>query len=259
MRTPPFAIVVATERKGQLTFDDGNYFGLIKNGKFTGGRHGDGARFSMEKYELVSPTMGAKPPKGAIVLFDGKNFDQWAKLGQGKEWTLLDTGVMMSNPEGGSLITNKAFKDVKVHLEFRTPLLPDARGQARGNSGVKLQKKFEVQVLDSYGLGGYWNECGAIYKVSAPYVNMCAPPLQWQTYDIIFRAPRVNDAGKVIENPRMTVRHNGVYVQRAHEIPIGAPEESKEAKSQATAIEGPLLLQTHGNMVQYRNIWVVEL
>ncbi|MBM3498567.1 MAG: DUF1080 domain-containing protein [Armatimonadetes bacterium] len=166
------------------------------------------------------------------------------------QWELVEEDAMEVTPGSGSLITKRTFGDHELHLEFRTPFEPDARGQGRGNSGVYLQGRYEVQVLDSYGLEGRDNECGGMYSVKAPDVNMCAPPLQWQTYDVEFRAERVDAAGNR-ENPRMTVYHNGVLIHDDVEITVpSTPGGLGEA--------GGLLLQDHGNRLRFRNIWVVE-
>ena len=182
--------------------------GAIKADKFAGkfkGRDEYGQEisgsFQMEKVIRLPPTLRAKPPAGAIVLFNGKNFDKWQHAGKRQgadsvQWRLLKGGAMEVKPGTGSIITKKKFNDVKLHLEFRTPFMPEARGQGRGNSGVYLQGRYEVQILDSYGLEGLDNECGGIYRVGKPLVNMCAPPTQWQTYDITFRAPRFNENGE---------------------------------------------------------------
>ncbi len=258
-RTPPFAVVTATEKAGKLVFNNGEYFGQISNGKFTGGRRDDKAAFEMERYTLVSPTLGAKPPKNAIVLFDGSGFDELQTGSKDKSWFLMGNGIMQANPDAGTLKTKREFNDIKLHLEFRTPLLPDARGQARGNSGVKIKGKYEAQILDSYGLHGYWNECGALYKISAPHVNMCAPPTHWQTYDIIFRDARFNKAGELVEYPKMTVIHNGVAVQKEHELPYRTSYRAGSLADISLPEPASINFQAHGNPVQYRNIWVVDL
>jgi hypothetical protein len=152
-------------------------------------------------------------------------------------------------------LTKQKFTDFRLHIEFRTPFMPEARGQARGNSGVYLQGRYEVQVLDSYGLTGEDNECGGIYKVSAPRVNMCAPPGQWQSYDITFQAPRFDPNGTKARDAVLTVVHNGIVIHDGLAIPVvtgGAVDEDVKSP-------GGLLLQDHGNLVQYRNIWLVDL
>jgi hypothetical protein len=238
----------------------------IKDGKFTGkfkGRGADGfdvaGTFSMEKVIRLSPTLGAKPPAGAIVLFDGKDFDEWKPIRAKPEvdsvqWRLLEGGSMEVKPRTSSIITKKKFTNVKLHVEFRTPFMPNARGQGRGNSGVYLQGRYEVQVLDSYGLQGLDNECGGIYRVGRPMVNMCAPPTQWQTYDITFQARGVNENGEEI-GPVMTVLHNGVMIH--DKVSVSKPTTA--APDSTRTGPGGIYLQDHGNPVQYRNIWLVEL
>ena len=160
---------------------------------------------------------------------------------------MTENGLLM---EGAT--SKKEFGSHTIHLEFQTPFKPLARGQGRGNSGFYAQGRYEIQILDSFGLKGEWDECGGIYKVSRPKVNMCYPPLSWQTYDIDFTAAEWKD-GKKVKNARMTVRHNGVVIHDALELPghtTAAPvKESPEP--------GPVFLQNHGNPVRFRNIWVV--
>jgi len=261
----------AAQLDGRAEFE-GNVFDIasaVKAGKFTGkfkGSAADGQNvsgtFTMEKIIRLSPTLGAKPPEGAVVLFDGKKASlntNWQmsnpKRGVEEIQWVVKGGAMEVKPRSSGIITKKKFGDVKLHLEFRTPFMSDARGQGRGNSGVYLQGRYEVQILDSYGLEGKDNECGGIYKVGKPLVNMCAPPTQWQTYDITFRAPRFKDNGEKIHGALLTVLHNGVLIQ-----------DEAEAKAPTTAAPdntetgpGGIYLQDHGNPVQYRNIWLVEL
>lgn len=259
-RVPPDAVITAEGNGGVLRFDDGFYYGEIKEGHFHGGRGGDKAGiFEMEPFFLTSPTLGATPPEGAIVLFDGSGFEEWGRFPKGSKWDILGNGVLQANPSLGTIETRRKFGDCKFHVEFRIPLLPEARGQERGNSGVFLQHYYEVQILDSYGLPGYWNECGAIYRISAPWVNMCLPPLQWQTYDIDFRAARFDDKGKLLENARMTVLHNGVVVQKDREMPHGTSGDAKKPPVSPPEHPDSILLQSHKNQVQFRNVWVVDL
>jgi len=173
---------------------------------------------------------------------------------KGVHWRLVD-GAMEVRPGAGAIVTKKKFRDFKLHLEFRTPFMPESRGQGRGNSGVYLQERYEVQILDSYGLEGRDNECGGIYKVGAPRVNMCAPPMQWQSYDITFRAPRFDAAGNKVEDARLTVVHNGVTI---HEN-LAVPGPTEAGLNTNVTEPGGIYLQDHGNLVQYRNIWLVEL
>jgi len=216
----------------------------------------------LERAIRVSPTMGVKPPKGAIVLFNGKDFKEWkrARVKEGEDdtvkWKLVNGAMVVTRGGGGNIITRKTFNDVKqLHVEFRSPFMPDKRGQGRGNSGVYLQGRYEVQVLDSYGLEGKDNECGGIYKVKQPRVNMCAPPTQWQTYDITFTAPKFDAEGKLTEMAKMTVEHNGVLIQDKTEVG-GSTTASAGGKASEP---GGVYLQDHGNPVEYRNIWLVEL
>lgn len=169
------------------------------------------------------------------------------------KWRLVD-GAMEVKPGSGSIATKRAFKDFKVHIEFRTPFMPEARGQGRGNSGVYLQNRYEIQVLDSYGLEPKDNECGGIYQVGAPLVNVCYPPLQWQTYDVTFQAPRFDAGGNKEKDAVVTVLHNGVTIHDQLRIPQPTPG----ALDSNVAAPGGIYLQDHGNLVQFRNIWLVE-
>lgn len=197
-------------------------------------------------------TLGLKPSADAVVLFDGKDLENWVKT-DGKtpaEWPVAD-GVMTVGK--GSIQTSKPFGRFQLHLEFSVPYMPEAKGQARGNSGVYLGGIYELQVLDSYGLKPQTNDCGAIYKQIAPSVNACKPPLQWQTYDVTFHRAEVKD-GKVVKKARVTVVQNGIKTIDDAEIsPCPAGANNKEGE------DGPLLLQDHGNRVQYRNIWYKPL
>ena len=204
----------------------------------------------LKKVERTSPTLGAKAPAGAIVLFDGTNLDAFTGGG------LTDDGLLAvgaAGEERQEAITKREFGDFKLHLEFQSPYMPTAEGQQRGNSGVYVQNRYEIQVLDSFGLNGENNECGGIYQQSQPAVNMCLPPLSWQTYDIDFTAPKFDAAGKKTANARITLLHNGVAIYDGLELSNVTP--GGIATEGAT---GPIKLQDHHNPVRFRNIWIVE-
>jgi mono/diheme cytochrome c family protein len=200
----------------------------------------------LKKAERSSPTLGAKPPQDAVTLFDG------TKASLDKHWKpgakITADGLLMQGCT--SLDT---FRDFTLHLEFRTPFMPKARGQGRGNSGVYYQGRYETQVLDSFGLEGKDNECGGIYSISAPSINMCLPPLTWQTYDVDFTAARWDAQGKKTAPAKLTVRLNGVVVQQN----VEAPKTTTAAPVPEGPGPGPIYLQDHGNPVRYRNIWVL--
>jgi hypothetical protein len=206
-----------------------DYTATLADGTLVG-KTDSGDSFELKKIERTSPTMGAPPPEGALVLFDGKNADEW------KEGKVQDG--LLPIPAN----TKRSFKDFKLHLEFRTPFQPSARSQGRGNSGVYLHGRYEIQVLDSFGLDGKNNECGGFYGRKEPLVNMCLPPLAWQTYDVEYRTAPVETGKKPAAH--ITVLHNGVKIHDAVEFAPSA---------------GPINLQNHGNPVFYRNIWLVEL
>jgi hypothetical protein len=198
------------------------------------------------------------PPSGALVLFDGTSLDHWVKA-DGKSapaWKLVEGGAMQVSPGAGGILTRRKFDGhFKLHVEFRVPYMPRAQGQARGNSGVYLQGRYEVQVLDSYGLDSKDNDCGAIYEVARPKVNACKAPTVWQGYDIDFRAPRFAD-GKKVEPARVSVLHNGVPIHDDLAIPV---DNTRAGLGGDPSRPGPILLQDHGNPIQYRNIWLLPL
>ena len=199
-------------------------------------------------------TLGAKPPEGAVVLFDGKSLDGWVKS-DGKTpaaWPVED-GILHVGKGQGSIMTDRKLGSVQLHVEFNVPLMPDAKGQARGNSGVFLAGVYELQVLDSYGLKLQSNDCGAIYQQVTPLHNACKPPLQWQTYDITFHKAEVSD-GKVVKKARISVVQNGIMIIDNAEI-----SPTPGGVSMRAGEDGPILLQDHGNDVQYRNLWAKPL
>jgi hypothetical protein len=197
-------------------------------------------------------------PPGAIVLFDGKNLDQWvASDGSGPAtWAIMPDGAMEVRRGGGGIKTKRTFdKPYKLHVEFRVPLMPENAGQMRGNSGVYNQGRYEVQILDSYGLDSKDNDCGGIYEVAKPKVNACKAPTVWQNYDIEFWPP-VFVNGKKTTPAMITVYHNGVLIHERQEIPV---DNTRAGLGGDPSSPGPLHLQDHGDPVQYRNIWLVEL
>ena len=196
----------------------------------------------LKKVERKSTTMGKKPPEGAVVLFDGKNGDAFT-----------DPKKFVDGLMSQGITTTQKFQDFSLHLEFLLSYMPAGRGQGRANSGCYMQGRYEVQILDSFGLSGEHNECGGIYTIKKPDVNMCLPPLTWQTYDVDYTAAKF-DGSKKTTNAKLTVRHNGVLVHENVELPkatTGAPvQEGSEP--------GPIFLQDHGNPIRFRNIWLVE-
>ncbi|MEI8211235.1 MAG: family 16 glycoside hydrolase [Planctomycetota bacterium] len=201
-----------------------------------------------ERQERHGPSLGAKPPTGAIVLFDGtsQSVDQhWQSGAKLVEGNLLQAGAT----------TQKRFNDYRLHLEFRTPFSPKSEGQGRGNSGVYHQARYETQVLDSFGFDNESNTCGAIYGIQAADFNACLPPLAWQTYDIEFVAARWDAAGKKTAEAKLSVWLNGFPIHRDQSVP-NATTAAPNAESPAP---GPLYLQDHGNSVTYRNIWLVPI
>lgn len=200
----------------------------------------------LKKIDRKSPTLGASPPPGAIVLFDGTEESLRANWDDGAKRT--DDGLLVQG-----VTTRDSFSDYRLHLEFQTPYMPTASGQGRGNSGVYHQGRYETQILDSFGLEGKNNETGGIYSVSDPTMNLCLPPLAWQTYDVDFTAAKFDSNGKKVSPARLTVRLNGVVVQSN----VAIPGPTTAAIRPETPDPGPLHLQDHGNPVRYRNIWLV--
>ena len=196
------------------------------------------------------------PPPGAVVLLDGGDLSGWVRRDSGGSptWAPLPGGAV--EVRKGDIRTERTFDGhFKLHVEFRTPYMPDAKGQGRGNSGVYLQGRYEVQVLDSYGLVSQDNDCGGIYKVAVPKVNACKAPGVWQTYDIDFRAPKFED-GKKVAPARIGVVQNGQVI---HDDVAIALDNTVSGMGGDPAQPGPIMLQDHGNPVQYRNIWLVPL
>jgi len=198
---------------------------------------------TLKRIVRESPAAGAKAPDGAVVLFDGTSLDAFEKGARITEDKLL--------MEGGT--TKQKFQAYTLHVEFRLPYMPAASGQGRGNSGCYNQGRYEVQILDSFGLKGMDNECGGIYTIKPPDVNMCFPPLSWQTYDIDY-VPAVYADGKKTKNAVVSVKHNGVVIHTDVELTKG----TTAAPVKEGPEPGPIHFQNHGNPVRFRNIWIVE-
>lgn len=260
MRCPPkFQATTKLSGGGLKWKEDG--WSLEWAGGNISGTHDD-AKLQMKKVELASPAMGAQPtdPAKAVILFDGKNLDAWQHdKGKPAGWTILPDGAFMVKPGTGEIISKQKFKSVKLHAEFRLPYMPKERGQARGNSGLFFQDVYEVQVLDSFGLEGYTDECGGLYKLSAPRVNACRPPLQWQTYDVEYHAPKFDAAGKLTAYGRLTAYQNGKLIQNNEELLWITGWKEKDRMGPVPQEPGSIRLQDHGNYVQYRNIWLEPL
>jgi hypothetical protein len=221
---------------------------LWKGGQLHARMTGWSAPLVFERVERVSPTLGLPAPKGAIQLF-GKDANDFVEERDAQTAAKVDAEGFL---EQGA--TSKTLHgDALVHVEFRTPFEPGDQGQGRGNSGVYLQGRYEVQVLDSFGLEGKHDECGGIYSVRPPDANACFPPGSWQTYDIEFRAARFDADGNQVAPARLTVYLNGIKIHddaACPRITTAAPVPEKPEP-------GPLYLQDHGDPVRYRNVWVL--
>ena len=239
--------VEGTLREGEVIFEGKNATGTLRDGAIELVDREGSSIGTLKRVERKSESLGAKPPQGAVVLFSGESADAFVAPRGGK--AKLENGLLVAGAN-----SKQRFGDHRLHLEFRTPFQPKARGQKRGNSGCYLQGRYEVQILDSYGLEGKNNECGGIYGIKDPDINMCFPPMAWQTYDIDFTAARFDENGEKVANARITVRHNGVVIHDDVEL----PRTTTAAPLKENAEDGFLHLQDHGNPVRYRNIWIVE-
>ncbi|MGQ9575988.1 MAG: 3-keto-disaccharide hydrolase [Thermoguttaceae bacterium] len=202
--------------------------------------------------KVIDPGDGSRPPSDAIVLFDGKDLSQWEG---GEQWIVKD-GVATSR--GGDIRTKRGFGSCQLHVEWAAPEKIEGEGQGRGNSGVYLMSNYEVQILDSYNNKTYFDgQCAAIYKQYPPLVNACRKPGQWQTFDIIFTAPKF-DSGRLVRPAYLTLLHNGVLVQNHTEI-LGTSAWDRPPAYTPHPDKLPIILQYHGNPVRFRNIWIREL
>ena len=234
-------VPVDTKTEGGKTSVDSVYKATIA-GEVMTGQTDKGEKFELKKVLRKSPTLELKPPPGALVIFDGTSLDNLAK-GRMTEDKLLIEDVYSKDKLGSGTL----------HVEFRIPYLPAARGQGRGNSGVYMQSRYETQIVDSFGLEGRDNECGGIYSVKAPAVNMCFPPLSWQTYDIDYTAAQY-EGGKKVKNTIISEKHNGVVIH----TDVAAPHATTASPKPEGPDPAPLYLQGHGNPVRFRNVWFLE-
>jgi len=209
--------------------------------------------------ELVVPGNGTEAPADAVILFDGSNQNEWTKEdGSPSEW-IVDNKTLTVKPGTGSIITKQKFSDCQLHIEWKTPEKVQGEGQGRGNSGIFLQSRYELQVMDSYKNPTYSNgQAGSMYKQHVPLVNASRKPGEWQTYDIVYTAPRFNVDSTLRSPAYVTVFQNGILVQnhvaiKGSTVYAGQPAYTKHAFKES------LMLQNHGNPVSFRNIWIREL
>ncbi|RCS41548.1 DUF1080 domain-containing protein [Bremerella cremea] len=232
------------EREGRraLLFH-GDYRVSVEDNKATiVNSHGDTLGI-LSKVDRQSQFLGLKPTPNAVVLFDGTSTEHFVN-GKIDENGNLQFGTVTKRPVG----------DFRLHIEFRLPYMPYATGQGRSNSGLYIQERYEVQILDSFGLDPQFNDCGSLYRTKIPDINMSFPPLSWQTYDVFFTAARFDSEGNKIAPARISVVHNGILVQDNYEIP-----NKTGAGKQEGPTPGVLKLQDHGNPVVFRNIWIEYL
>jgi hypothetical protein len=243
-KATPFSATVNFPPVGQK-----DWTGVVDgDGKFSG-KTDAGDVFQLKKIERKSDRLGAKAPEGAIVLFDGTDTKEFTR---GR----LDPKTGALNTDAQDIDTKRKFNNYTAHIEFMIGFKPTGRDQGRGNSGFYQVLLYEVQILDSFGLAGKDNECGGVYTKASPKVNMCYPPLTWQCYDVDF-TNGVREGDKLVKNPRITVRHNGVLIHDDVEIK-GPTGGGRGGDKNAAGTPGPFQLQGHGNPTQFKNFWVVE-
>jgi hypothetical protein len=256
-KTKKYAATTGTARVAVLN-EKKEAVGTLADGKLE--MKDDGATVTAKRVERKSKTLGEKPPQGATVLWaaagDEKNWNngRLLELLDGKFLTVAKIPLDGGKKLEGDIRTKEKFGAFKAHVEFRLPWMPNSSGQGRGNSGVYLQDRYECQVLDSFGLSGENNECGGIYQQHKPLVNMCLPPLVWQTYDFEFTPAEFGEDGKMTKPARATIYHNGVKIHDNIEFkgPTGGGKpETKDP--------GPFQFQDHSDPVVYRNVWVVPV
>jgi hypothetical protein len=252
----PVAVLQGELSGGTVTFSGDGWSGAIAEGHFKGSNGGEA--FDLQHITRTPPSLGAKPPAGALVLFDGTNMDSWAKMKEKdwltqdgpSPWHLIPGGAMEVVPRTGSLISRKVFGDARIHVEFRNPGGPT-------NSGVYIQDRYEANINEMYGrLDG--NPCAGFDNCTPadakPGIRCSRPPLEWQTLDIDFKAPRFDAKGERTAGPRVTLLFNGTLLYDNRELgPV-----TLNAARLGEAPTGPIQLQEHGMPVEFRNIWVLE-
>ena len=263
-RSEEYASIIGLKSGNEVIFNDETAKGTIVDDSLTG-------RFFFNKswHEFVlkrilrqSPTLGEKAPENAIILFDGSGYDEWKGYEDTPvKWKIVNGNQMEIVPvkhhtyPKNSIFTKRKFADVFLHLEFCLPLMPESKGQYRGNSGIIFSEVCETQILDSYGLEGNWRDCGALYRISPPKVNACGPPLSWQTYDIIYHAPKYDKHGQRTGDGEISVYLNGKRIHYSYPLKQGHEKLEKGALKFASSIE----LQDHWYVLWFRNIWAVDL
>jgi len=208
---------------------------------------------------VVQPGSGAgAPPSDAIVLFDGQGLDAWEAVSGGAAGWQVQDGMLVVKPGAGDIRTKAEFSNVQLHIEWAAPVQVVGESQGRGNSGVFLMERYEVQILDSFDNPTYANgQAASVYKQHIPLVNAARPPGAWQTYDIVFNAPVFSDSGRIVRPATVTVLHNGVLVQ--NHVTLQGPTEFIGEPQYSVHGPAPIKLQDHANPVRYRNIWVRRL
>jgi len=195
-------------------------------------------------------------PANAVILFDGKDVSKWTDGGHGPLRWKVEDGAMIVTPGTGDAITKDKFTDCRLYMEFWVPTAAEGFADRRGNSGVYLQGRYEIQIIDSFGVAPESHQCGALYSIATPRVNACKPPGQWQSFDITVHAPKFDDQGKMTKKGRITILQNGVKIIDNAEFDHATPGPLDENLSQP----GPIRLQNYGGApVRFRNIWLVPL
>ena len=262
IRSVPFITVQVEEKEGAIHYKNDGWEFTFKDGNCTGSGdlHGHQIAFNLKKDHFVSPTLGILPPDGAVILFDGTNFDQWIHQdNRPVTWKLIMPDAMetvsafwrngQNRKEGigGSIDTKQKFGDLNFHMEFRYSIDPGKSGQGRGNSGLFFNGVGEIQILNSFALTGFWDDCGSIYKKHPPIVNAAGPPLVWQTYDVDLVMPGFDqNSGKKLSKGMLTVWLNGILIHNKLEMDFDSTQVS-------------IGLQDHINALQFRNIWVKQI